>query len=37
MKLSFILDQARNGELKSLSTKDKTDETVITVESVLFL
>ncbi len=29
MKLSFILDQARNGELKSLSTKDKTDEVIV--------
>lgn len=29
MLLTTILDQARNGELKSLSTKDKTDEVVI--------
>ena len=29
MKLSFILNQARNGELKSLSTKDKTDEVIV--------
>jgi len=28
MKLSFIVDQARNGGLRSLSTKDKTDEVI---------
>jgi len=29
MKLSFILRQARSGELKSLSPKDKTDDVII--------
>lgn len=29
MKLSFILAQARSGELKSLSPKDKTDEVIV--------
>lgn len=29
MKLSLILSQARKGELKSLSTKDKTDDVIV--------
>ena len=29
MKLSTIISQARSGELKSLSSKDKTDEVIV--------
>lgn len=30
MKLSFVLEEARSGELSSLSTKDKTDRKIVT-------
>lgn len=37
MKLTFILSQARSGELKALSPKDKTDEVVISYINLAML